>query len=109
MKTRTAGEVITAALVTLNDAAGTRYKQAASLSFIADALNYMRNDRPDLFLGLFSTGIGTITTASVLPVDDQFFRPVVDYVIARHETSDAEHVESARVALMAGLTAGFLK
>ena len=45
---------------------------------------------------------------STLPIDAQFFRPVVDYVIARAESKDAAHVLNARVKLMADLAGGFL-
>lgn len=106
---RTVAEVITSAKGTLNDADLTRYTEPEQVGFVVDALQMLRNERPDLFIGRFSTAIGTLTTASVLPLDDQFFRPVVDYVIARCETKDAEHVLSARADLMAKLAMGFLK
>lgn len=106
--TRTVGEVLTSAGGTLNDTTSARYPEAERIGFVVDALNMARNIRPDLFIGRFTTSFGTLTTASVLPIDEQFFRPIVDYVIARCETKDAEHVESGRVALMASLAQGFL-
>lgn len=105
---RTVGEVLTSAYGTLNDAARDRYKEPASLGFVVDALNMAKNVRPDLFLGKFSTSFGTLTTASALPIDEQFFRPIVDYVIARQESMDAEHVNSGRAELMAKFVSGYL-
>lgn len=105
---RTVAQVLTSAWGTLNDSEGVRYPSAELLGYVTDALSFARNLRPDLFLGKFSTSFGTMTTDSTLPIDEQFFRPIVDYVIARAESKDAEHVESGRVALMAQLSTGFL-
>jgi hypothetical protein len=65
--------------------------------------------RPDLFVGKFSTEYESATTATELPLPAQFFRPIVDFVIARAETKDAEHVTSARAKLMAELGGSFLR
>lgn len=106
--TRTVAEVITSARPTLNDADAARYTEPEIIGFVVDALNLLKNLRPDLFLGSFGVSFGTLTTGSVLPVDEQFFRPVVDYVIARCETKDDEHVVSARAELMAKFATGYL-
>ena len=106
---RTVGEVLVSASRTLNDVAQTRYKEAEQLGCVVDALNAVKNLRPDLFLGSYKTSFGVLTTASVLPVDEQFFRPIVDYVIFRCETKDAEHIVSGRADLMAKLAGGFLQ
>ena len=99
---------MTSAIPTLNDDDETRYPEAEKIGFVVDALNMIKNIRPDLFIGQFSTAIGTLTTGSTLPVDEQFFRPIVDYVIARCETKDDEHVISARAEFMAKLSIGYL-
>lgn len=106
---RTVADVITSAAATMNDVDKVRYPEAEQIGFVVDALQMMRNVRPDLFIGMFATAIGTLTTASPLPLEEQYFRPVVDYVIARCESKDAEHVESGRVALMANMAQGFLR
>lgn len=105
---RTVGDVLTSADGTLNDVGRARYPEAERIGFVVDALQMARNSRPDLFIGKFTVAIGTLTSSSPLPLDDQFFRPIVDYVIARCETKDAEHVESGRVALMASLAQGYM-
>ena len=105
---RTVAEVITSAKNTLNDADLARYTEPELIGFVVDALQGMRNMRPDIFVGQLNTAIGTLTSASVLPVEEMYFRPLVDYVIARAETKDAEHVVSARAELMMKLAGGFL-
>ena len=104
---RTCAEVIASALPTLNDD-GTRYTEAEMLGFVRDGLHEIKGMRPDAFLGQYSVTINALTTASMLPVDDQFFRPITDYVIARCETKDAEHVVSGRATLMLKLFIGAL-
>jgi hypothetical protein len=105
---RTVGEVLTSADGTLNDVGRVRYTQTERIGFVVDALQFIRNQRPDLFLGGFATPIGTLTPSSTLPLDDQFFRPIVDYVIARCETKDADHVVTGRAELMAKFATGFI-
>ncbi len=105
---RTVRHVIDSAKNTLNDKNLVYYPEPELLGYVVDALNTVKNMRPDLFVGRFNESFSAITTASSLPLDDQFFRPVVDYVIARAETKDADHVESGRVELMARLTTGYL-
>jgi hypothetical protein len=105
---RTVAEVLTSAGQTLSDVSSKRYTEPERLGFVIDALNTIKNKRPDLFLGNYSTPIASLTPANNLPIDDQFFRPVVDYVIARCETKDEEHVVSARAELMAKFVEGFL-
>jgi len=106
---RTVDEVLTSADGTLSDADRIRYPESERIGFVVDALQFIRNVRPDLFIGRFTTPIGTLTKTSNIPLDEQYFRPVVDYVIARCETKDEEHVVSARADLMAKFTQGFLQ
>ena len=105
---RTVAEVLTSAGRTLNDEDSTRYTEAERIGFVVDAINAIKTARPDLFIGLFSTPVGTLTTASNLPIDDQFFRPLVDYVIGRCESKDDESVVSARAELMFKLAGSYL-
>lgn len=105
---RKVSEVITSAAATLNDVDKVRYLEPEQIGFVVDALQMVRNIRPDLFIGRFNVALGTLTANSDLPIDEQFFRPIVDYVIARCETKDAEHVVSGRAELMAKFSGGFL-
>lgn len=105
---RTVNDVLTSADGTLADVARVRYTEAERIGFVVDALNTILNVRPDIFLGRFGTPFGTLTGASTLPLDEMYFRPLVDFVIARCETKDEEHVVSGRVELMAKLGSGYL-
>ena len=104
---RTAAQVLASARYTLNDPAGDRAADAELLGYVVDALNTIKNERPDLFVGSWGE-IETIASGDNLPLPGQFFRPIVDYVIARADSKDADHVVSARVELMAKLAGGFL-
>lgn len=106
---RTVDDVLTSADGTLSDSDRIRYPESERIGFVVDALHFIRNVRPDLFIGRFTTPIGTLTKTSDIPLDEQYFRPVVDYVIARCETKDEEHVVTARAELMAKFTQGFLQ
>lgn len=106
---RTVGEALTSAGYTLNDEDSTRYTEAERIGFVVDALNAVKNARPDLFIGAFSTPFGTLTTASELPVDEQFFRPIVDYLIARCKSKDDEDMDVGLAALMAKFSGSFLQ
>lgn len=105
---RTVAEVLASTDGTLGDYDRTSYTEAERIGFVTDAVQAIKNMRPDLFIGQFGTSIGTLTATSVLPLDDQFFRPIVDYVIARCETKDEEHVVNGRIDLMLKLAAGFV-
>lgn len=105
---RTAGDVIASAIQTINDEDQDRYGDPELFGFIVDALQAAKTARPDLFIGAFSTPITITNRANELPIDDQFFRAIVDYVIARCETKDDEAVVSARAELMFKLAGGSL-
>lgn len=105
---RTAAEVIVSALRTLNDDAQDRYGDAELFGYIVDALQAMKTARPDLFIGALSTPIAITQRTDQLPIDEQFFRPLVDYVIARAETKDDDAVVAARAELMFKLAGSYL-
>jgi hypothetical protein len=104
---RTASQVLASARTTMNDAAKRRLPDTEGLTYVVDALNTVKNARPDLFIGNWGA-IETIGLNDNLPLDSQFFRPVVDFVIARAETKDVEAVQNARAKLLADLGGGFL-
>lgn len=104
---RTVAQAVASARSTLNDVAGTRVSTTDLEGFVLDAVNMIRNERPDLFIGNWGE-LAALTGSDALPVDAQFFRPVVDYIIARAEMTDDEAVVQARAELMAKLAGGFL-
>jgi len=106
--TRTVADVLTSSDGTLSDISRTAYTQPERIGFINDALQAIRNMRPDIFVGQYNNNPTVANPTDVLPIDNQFFRPIVDYVIARCETKDETHVVSGRVDLMARLMTGYL-
>lgn len=100
---RTVGDVLTSARDTTQDVAARRAPDAELRRYVVDGLNAIKNERPDLFLGSWGE-IEAVASADALTLPAQFFRPLVDYVIARAESKEAEHVVSARVDLMLKLT-----
>lgn len=100
-------DVLTSVRDTTQDVAARRAPDAELRRYVVDGLNAIKNERPDVFLGSWSE-IETVANGDSLPVSAQFFRPLVDYVIARAESKEAEHVLSARVELMLKLAGGYL-
>ena len=77
-----------------------RWPNARRLKFCQDALDAVRNLRPDLFIGQFGTFDSfSLTLVSTFPIDPSYRRVVADYIIMRCETGDDEHVNSNRVKL----------
>jgi hypothetical protein len=104
---RTVAQAVASARETLQDPDGDRVSTPTLEGFALDAVNMVRNERPDLFIGNWGTLTG-LTGDAALPLDDQFFRPVVDYMIARASVKDDEHLNTGRAELMAKLAGGFL-
>jgi hypothetical protein len=105
---RTAADAVASARRTMNDAAGVRASTPELEGYLLDGLNHIRNERPDLFVGRWGE-IAAVTGSNPIPLDAQFFRPLVDYMVARAESKDAEHVLAGRAKLMSDLAGGFLK
>lgn len=104
---RTPAQVIASARGTTNDDDGVRVKDPEALGYVVDALNSLKNARPDLFLGNWGE-IEAIGLTDALPVPAQWFRPIVDYVIGRMELKDDEHAISGRAELALKLAGGAL-
>jgi hypothetical protein len=104
---RTVAEAVASARGTLQDQDAQRASDAVLEGYARDAVNMIRNERPDLFIGNWGA-VSVLTGSAALPLDDQYFRPVVDYMIARVETQDDEAVNTGRAELMAKLAGGFL-
>lgn len=100
--------VIDDARVPLNDPSATRYPDTDLLKIANAAVLILRRRRPDLFFGRFTSLPGELTTGQNLPVDDEYFPAVVDYVVARAETRDDEEALKTRAAMFFQLFEGAL-
>jgi hypothetical protein len=111
---RTVTDAIAAARDVLNDEDGGsdgatyRTSDAKLRGYALDGINAVRNIRPDLFLGNWGD-LAALAADGTLPLADQFFRPVVSYMVGMAELKDDEHVNSGRAKLMADLLQGFLR
>ena len=102
-------QLIDKARVPLNDADKDRYADSELLDYARDAYLMAYRHRPDLFIGLFSSlpAFSALGLTSAFPVDDMYLPVVADYITARAEYKDDEHVVSQRAAqLMAMFGAG---
>jgi hypothetical protein len=104
---RTVAEAVAAARRDLGDTDSQRVTDGDLRSYALDAVNMVRNGRPDLFLGNWGV-LPAFAEADPLPLDDQFFRPVVDFMVARASVIDDEHINNGRAELMAKAAGGFL-
>lgn len=89
-------QLIDEARIPLNDADKDRYSDPLLLSYVNDALLLCKKNRPDLFLGRFSTVTVPVTLASNFPVSEMYYPLFKDYVTGRAETIDDEHTENSR-------------
>lgn len=105
---RTVAEVVTAVRGLINDADAIARSDTTLIGYVRDALNTIKNVRPDLFMGKYKTSISALVAGDALPLDDQFFTAVYDYVIARAEMTDDESATGGRAELAMKLTQGFL-
>lgn len=82
----------------LNDSAKTRYTDAELLSYAVDAFLMLRRYRPDLHIGDWTidawSGLALGSTFPNCP--DEYLPIIADYVTARAEFKDDEHVVAER-------------
>lgn len=105
---RTFTEVIAAARKAVSDPSAVRDSDAEILSYAVDGLNAMKAVRPDLFLGQYGTAIESAVAGDDIPIDSQFFLPLVMFVVSRIEFKDAESADRARGELAAKIAGGML-
>lgn len=89
--------VIDLARIPLNDSDKARYSDEQLLLFANHGILTLTKRRPDLFIGQFSslpTGEAIITDS--IPTGNEYAQLLADYVVARAEMTDDEHVNSSR-------------
>lgn len=106
--TRTVQEVVTAARDCINDADLIRYQDSSLIRFTREAVQFLRINRPDLFIGNWSTpDIGALT--DTLPTPDELFQGIVHFVSGMAEIKDDEYANNGRASLVLQLGERYLK
>ena len=89
--------VIELARLPLNDEDKARYPDTVLLSFANQGMLRLLRNRPDLFIGQFrSLPSGEKGLGDAFPLPAEYVQSVADYVTARAEMTDDEHVNSGR-------------
>jgi hypothetical protein len=76
------------------------------LGYANDGILLLRNKRPDLFIGSFAALPEKLAIGDTFPLPAEYVPPVVDYVVARAELHDDEHVLSERATVFFQLANG---
>src|SRR5687768_18308836 len=98
--------VVDLARVPLNDSEKARYSDATMLSCANQGMLQVLKRRPDLFIGEFDNlPDGEKGHGDTFPLPAEYLQTAADYVTARAEMTDAEHVNSGRASLFAQLFA----
>lgn len=91
-------QLIDRARIPLNDAAKVRYPDSELLGYGVDAFLLLRRYRPDLFLSNWTLpDWSAYTVGTTFPyAPDEYLPIIADYVSARAEFKDDEHVVAER-------------
>lgn len=96
--------VVDLARIPLNDADKVRYSDELLMAYANHGLLQILKRRPDLFVGQFaSLPTGGNLLADAFPLPGEYIQTLADYIAARAELTDDEHVNSARAAIFAQL------
>lgn len=106
--TRTVQEVVDAARDCINDADKTRYPDPALIRFTREGVQFLRINRPDLFIGNWSVP-DIASLDDTLPVPDELFQGLVHFVSGMAEVKDDEYANNGRAALVLQLGERYLK
>ncbi|MEP6606489.1 MAG: hypothetical protein ABJA60_10290 [Nitrosospira sp.] len=91
--------VVDLARVPINDVNKDRYADSVLLLFANHAMLQIFKRRPDLFVGKFANiPDGERSLDDAFPLPAEYVQTVADYVTARAEMTDDEHVNSGRAA-----------
>lgn len=99
-------QVADRARLPLNDADKIRYPDSELLGYGVDAYLMLRRYRPDIFLSSYTslTDYSTLALEDDFPGADDMYLPIIaDYVSARAEFKDDEHVIAERAQAFYGL------
>lgn len=89
--------VIDLARIPLNDGEKARYPDAALMSYANHGMLQFLKRRPDLFIGQFGgLPAGEAAPTDVVLLPTSYVQTLADYVTARAEMGDDEHVSSGR-------------
>jgi hypothetical protein len=91
------------ARIPLNDADKDRYSDADLLMYANEALQILRLQRADLFLGSLGTPLVSRVLADPVPLADSYVVAISDYVTARAETRDSEEELMSRATVFFSL------
>lgn len=103
---RTFQNVADRARTTLNDAAKAWWPDADLFGFTSDAVLILRSRRPDLFIGQWASlpeATASIIGTATLPVPDEYFVPITNYVLAMAHGKDAEEAAITLVPMFMGM------
>jgi hypothetical protein len=96
-------DVVARARIPINDAkdsngsdAACRFLDSTLLGFANDCILLLRQKAPHLFFGQFEGLPGPAALGDAVPIADEYFTAVCDYVVARAETPDDESVNEGR-------------
>jgi hypothetical protein len=93
-------DLVNVARLPLNDTDKARYSDADLLAYANGGILTLLKRRPDLFIGQFaSLPNGSASLATAFPLGVEYIQTIADYVTARAESTDDEHVNSGRAAL----------
>lgn len=97
-------EIVDLGRIPLNDTDKVRYSDETLMLFANQGMLALAKRRPDLFLGQFdSLPDGTSTLTDSLPIEAGYAQLLADYITARSEMTDDEHVNSGRAAMFVQL------
>jgi len=83
----------------LNDSAKTRYTDAVLFGYAISYTQKIARERPDLFFSSFATLPGsTAVIGDTWPLPESFLQVCADYITARAEFHDDEHVNTGRAS-----------
>lgn len=91
------------ARIPLNDADKVRYSDANLMMFANEALQILRVQRADLFLGSLDAPLTVLAQSDHVPLADAYVPAISDYVTARAETRDSEEELMGRATVFFGL------